>query len=346
MKKYSVLISETSHATLVDYLNALKQGLPPGNNLKKKLCEVNLATLPVSEFLEILMNTKRPQIFAEQEVAGDGSDWNQRELAILGDVSIATPVVVYDDGLWASPNIHTTPFEATLLFTPGALLISGAGDWKETVKRGAIDSESYLKLYERRLLPCLKFASDAAKDRGKKAFITLPGLGCGEFAGNFRGKMSVHFKQAIHDILKSHLHELSHIKAVYFNPYSECTNERHELGDLTFFVRPLAQGNKSQLCLPEDYQEKDDDFSSCELFSFVAWDHVSWPGNDFYVNSRNTDDGVKAAATSSMMTMTGIMGKYDPRNNQYRPPAEYRMWEEVVSRNKLKIRVKDNLLVL
>ena len=55
-----------------------------------------------------------------------------------------------------------------------------------------------------------------------------------------------------------------------------------------------------------------DDFSGCILFSIVAWDHVSWPGNDYFGGSRSTDDGVKAAATDSMAVLTGIEGHYDP----------------------------------
>ena len=46
----------------------------------------------------------------------------------------------------------------------------------------------------------------------------------------------------------------------------------------------------------------------CELYSMVAWDHVSRPGNDFFGGARATDDGVKAAATDSMRTLTGIAG--------------------------------------
>jgi len=42
------------------------------------------------------------------------------------------------------------------------------------------------------------------------------------------------------------------------------------------------------------------------------WDHVSWPGNDFYGGSRSTDDGVKAAATDSMAALTGVEGRYAP----------------------------------
>ena len=80
-----------------------------------------------------------------------------------------------------------------------------------------------------------------------------------------------------------------------------------------------------------------DDFSDCVLFSIVAWDHVSWPGNDFFVGSRCTDDGVKAAATDSMAVLTGVEGHYDPDQWAYIPPTPYRTWREVVDRNSLSL---------
>ena len=55
------------------------------------------------------------------------------------------------------------------------------------------------------------------------------------------------------------------------------------------------------------------DFNDMDLYIVVAWDHVSWPGNDFYIGARATDDGVKAAATDVMFKMTGIEGSYDSR---------------------------------
>ena len=98
-------------------------------------------------------------------------------------------------------------------------------------------------------------------------------------------------------------------------------------------VRPLkASGNsgKSQLCRPVAYAEADDDFSNCALYSIVAWDHVSWPGNDLFIGSRGTDDGVKAAATDSMSVLTGVEGEYDVACAKYQPPQPYRNWEAVV----------------
>ena len=143
-------------------------------------------------------------------------------------------------------------------------------------------------------------------------------------------------------------HRFSNIRAVYYDPYQACDNERLEIEHISFFVRPLLHGNedKPQLCEPRQYQEHEDDFSDCHLFSFVAWDHVSWPGNDFYVGSRATDDGVKAAATNSMAVMTGIEGSYNAETYKYDPPADYGSWDNVVRENRIRIRVDDNLSVM
>jgi hypothetical protein len=78
-------------------------------------------------------------------------------------------------------------------------------------------------------------------------------------------------------------------------------------------------------------QQDGDDFSACHLYSLVAWDHLSWPGNDFFIDARATDDGVKAAATNSMAVLTGVEGLYDSKQGKYRPPAPYRNWAAVVS---------------
>jgi hypothetical protein len=135
-------------------------------------------------------------------------------------------------------------------------------------------------------------------------------------------------------LLDTHGASLPNLRAVYFDPYSECENARADHHGITLLVRPLtAPGNaqKSQLCRPADYAEAGDEFGECALYSLVAWDHVSWPGNDFYAGLRATDDGVKAAATSAMSGVTGIAGRYDTVTHQFLPPSEYGDWGEVVS---------------
>jgi hypothetical protein len=239
-----------------------------------------------------------------------------------------------------------------LIYVPGALLRNGQGntpaDWDAVTSQGNIDPEAYYALYERRLLPGFLYADRLAGVNGKQAFITIPGLGCGQFAGKFRSQLGIELRNALVRFLENQAARLTNVRVLYYDPYSECHNERIEIGHISFFVRPLTQGNdgKSQLCPPQDYEESRDDFSNCELFSFVAWDHVSWPGNDFYAGYRTTDDGVKAAATSSMAEITGVEGRYDPYANTYAPPAGFRNWLAVVQKQDITIKVSDNLYVV
>jgi hypothetical protein len=345
---YRVVIHEKSVSKAKAYLRELRHGARPGGRLLARLANENLDKLSVEAFLEALVNTKPPMIFAESAVVGDGSDWNRHELSILGDIGFAVPVTVFDDGRHASPVVHEEPFAAHLLFSPGALLRSSSGtpcDWDEVVSGDAIDSEGYFRLYERRLLPLLKYADRIAEQNGRKAFVTIPGMGCGQFAGRFQGRLGNELKQTLYRLLEKHGEVLPNIKAVYFDPYGECRNERRLIKGIDVLVRPLLQGNqaKPQLCRPSHYEEAGDDYAECLLFSFVAWDHVSWPGNDFYGGARATDDGVKAAATDSMQTMTGFAGGYDCRTHCFLPPSGYSTWEDVVRRNRLTLRVQGQL---
>ena len=350
--EYHVLVHPATMQKAGDYLSAITDGMQPGSLLKRSLVGTSLNEMSSSKFLEILIRTKHPRIYAESEVAGDGSDWNQKELSILGDVGIHVPVTVYDNGIHQNPDIHETPFKANLLFTPGALLRNDTGntpaDWNEVTSNNKIDPEGYYNLYERRLLPHLLHASETSMKRNTKAFITIPGLGCGLFAGPFKGHLGSELKQVLIRLLQQHGQKLSGIHAIYYDPHRECENERLLINDIHLLVRPLTKGNqnKPQLCKPEEYEEENDNFTKCKLWSFVAWDHVSWPGNDFYGGSRMTDDGVKAAATDSMFLMTGIEGYYNEQTHTYDPPKEYENWRDVILKKSIQILVKDNLFVI
>jgi hypothetical protein len=350
---YKVLIHKETLAKVDNYLKELMKGdVVAGTYLGKSLRNKVFAQLSTETLLELLINTKFPQIFAESAVSGDGSDWNLTELSILGDISIAVPVTVYDNGRHSRPEVHQPPFNATLLYTPGALLQNGRrckpADCAEVVSDGQINYQGFYSLYSRRLLPPFIYANNVAKSNKIKALITVPGLGCGCFAGPFRGQLGVLLRDVLVDFLSKNIQHFSNIRAVYFDPYGECSNQRFELEHLSLLIRPLMNDNevKSQLCLPEKFEDVAGEFVNCELFSLVAWDHVSWPGNDFYGGSRMTDDGVKAAATNSMAVMTGVEGSYNTASNTYEPPGEYGVWRDVITRLGLQIRVRDNLFVL
>ncbi len=342
---HTILIPEETRLRAAGYLLALRSAKSQaGKILAAGLSKSDPETLTDASFLERLINTKIPQIFAESAVAGDGSDWNLMELGILGDISISLPVTVFDNGNHLSPVPHAEPFPATLVFTPGALLHNGRGqtaaDWGEvTLRDGSLCADGYFRLYERRLLPVFQHIDATAAAEGKSALITIPGLGCGCFAGPFRGKLGTALQTVLERFLATHGSSFSNIKVVYFDPFNECTNLRLQIHGISLFIRPLLQGNraKSQLCRPQAYAEEGDDFSDCSLFSIVAWDHVSWPGNDFFGGSRCTDDGVKAAATDSMAVLTGVKGRYDLQRGAYLPPAPFRTWGDLVQKNGLRL---------
>jgi hypothetical protein len=350
MKNYQILVSWQTAQKVTAYMERIKAGSQPGRYLFDRLKQLDLRQLTTSAFIELLMSTKFPQIFAEDAVYGNGIDWNQEELSILGDLSMVTPVTVYDNGRHRTPDLHQIPFAATLIFIPGALLRNGRNitpaDWEEVTDGDEISPEKYYRLYERRLLPAFIYADRAAQQLGKMALITIPGIGCGQFAGKFRGQLGAEFSKTLIKFLAQHGSKFPNIQVVYYDPYQECENNRIEIDEISFFVRPLTKGNmnKPQLCQPQQYAETGDEFADCYLFSLVAWDHVSWPGNDFYAGARSTDDGVKAAATNLMTIMTGVEGRYDTRINQYCPPAIYRSWQEVVLKNKIELEVIDNLI--
>ncbi|MAT96332.1 MAG: hypothetical protein CL608_04245 [Anaerolineaceae bacterium] len=350
MPKYKTLLSENTYARAQEYLAQLQAGQQAGRYLQQRLAHLGLTSLTVEMLLEQLMRTKRPQIFAESAVAGNGSDWNLTELGLLGDIAIVAPVTFFDNGRHQNPDVHNPPFTGMLLFVPGALLRNGCSqtpaDWNEVVTADdQIDKDAYFRLCERRLLPSFLYANEQMRQQGKQAFITIPGLGCGMFAGPFQGQLGEKLKRTLQAFVFKHAASFTHIRAVYYDPYRECQNERINLDGLSFLVRPLTHGNeaKPQLCHPTAYEESGDDFSGCELVSVVAWDHVSWPGNDFYVGSRATDDGVKGAATDVTAVMTGIPGNYNSHTFQYEPPTDYKNWNEVIQNNNIKIDVTQTL---
>ncbi len=351
---YQILLHPTTYQKTIDYHQKLqRKEIVAGVFLRQQLQEKELAKLSPEEFIELLFWTKKTTIFAESAVAGDGSDWNQIELSILGDIAVSVPVQVFDNGQHRNPLVHTTPFEGMLLYTPGALLRSGhykliPADWNEVTQEGKINFEHYYQLYKRRLLPVFDYANQVAQKINKQGLVTVPGLGCGQFAGKFQGKLGRYLELALIRLLQTHGALWPHLKAVYYDPYQECQNAHEKIHHLDFLTRPLTQGNqgKSQLAHPSIFNEQGLNFQDCFLFSLVAWDHVSWPGNDYYAGSRATDDGVKAAATDSMYELTNFEGYYSSSKQAYLPPKGNKNWNEVVKQYRLQIPVKNKIIIL
>lgn len=187
---YDIVLSQESLDKIISYKNDLiAEKLAPGCYLKNIL-DANKSTLKqisTERFVEYLLLTKKPLLFATHGYKGGGVDWNEAEFQILGDINIAMNVNIYDNGVWVKkhPNfrVHNRPLNGALLFTPGPVLRSKKKteinpDMKEVISGNAIDQEHYNRLIERRLMPLFYYANENAKLDEKQAFITIPGIGC------------------------------------------------------------------------------------------------------------------------------------------------------------------------
>jgi len=349
-RPYDICLSEDTLDRIVAYKRDIETGrMQPGARLARRL-----PAATTEQFIEALLATKQPRIFAESEIFCDGTDWMPRELALLGDINVAMKVQVFDNGTWSPGDkafkAYDPPLDAALLFTPGPLLGTGAGflglspDYMEVAAAGVIDQEKYNALMERRLLPLLHYANSTAATEGKPALVTLPGIGAGAFAGPFKGEMGGHLDLALRYILQKHGAALPHIGAVCFDPFNEGADADATYHGIAYRVRPAAlHPGRPQLSAPVDWQEQGDDFSNYGLYKIVAWDHASLPGNDFFGGSRFTDDGVAAAATNAMEVVTGVAGNY--RRGAYLPPAEHANWESVAHQANTRLQACGNVHV-
>jgi len=359
---YNIVLSEETLNRINEYKlflssSAMEAGKFLDDVLRaKKYTPEKIGAITTEEFIELLLATKRPQIFAENEIVGNGSDWNLTELGILGDINVTAPVTIFDDGVWGKgsvPKVHSPPLEGELLFTPGALLHARKfrgeiPDLVEVTKiedgKRVINQETYNALVERRLLPLLAHANSRSTP-DKPALVVLPGIGCGAFAGRFKGSMGEHLNTALTALLKKHGSKFPNIAAVHFDPFNECHEKQETIHGIKYSVAP-SRGAIPQLSNPGAFGV---DPSKCSFFKIVAWDHVSLPGNDFFINIRDTDDGAVGAATNIMQVITGVKGEYTPKG--YRPPLNaqsvpYESWEVVANEKQVHLETKGRVRVL
>jgi hypothetical protein len=371
--KYSVHTSQENMDAVKKYQEDLIAGKAEmGAKLKAVVGDRDIKSLTTEQFLELIIQTKEPKFLAEGAYKGGGKDWNAREAWILGNINIAVPVTIFDDGQRPTQNntvshiqVHDKPFQGTLLYTPGALLAKGEAsedtpDMKELIKSdGNIDDDAYYKLYERRLLPLLLHANDEAGKEKVKAFFAIPGIGCGAFAGKFKGQLEEKFEGVLRKILINHVDKLPNIKGVLYDPFQGKANKDEKIGNIDFLVRPTQAdpNNKPQLSRPEAHGAE---YAKCKLFAFVAWDHFSCPGNEGLAITRgHTDDSAKTMATDAAEKVTGVKGNYDSAQRRFMPPdiSEYHeatkdgiltddvTWRKVIEAEKIKLEVGDRLIV-
>ena len=123
LEDYKMLLHPDSLQKAADYWNKIQtRKASAGKFLQRLLKQEDTRTWTTEDFLQALCATKRPRIFAESEVIGDGSDWTLEELGLLGAIGVAVPVVIYDNARHSNPVIHAQPFEGMLLYTAGGII--------------------------------------------------------------------------------------------------------------------------------------------------------------------------------------------------------------------------------
>ena len=344
--EYEILLRADVLRNVDDYREALSNNTTePGSHMKKILKGHKLEDLSAEAMLELLLRSKKPLFFAKRSLKGDGSDWTPEEVRLLGDILLGVEVVVFDNGSWkpkdAEFKVHPTPFTAHLIFIPGPLLTSNRSpDYTAVVENGQLNSEKYLKLMERRLEPAFDYVhSESSVEH--KALVIIPGIGCGLFGGKFVKELPTTLMKTISKILHRNCSRWSNIRCVTFVPLDGETSST-TIGRISYRVRPHLKHKRPMLSETKAFEEGAENFSQDRLFKFVAWDHLSYPGNNFFRCKRQTDDGVSVAATDCMSRVLGVKGKYDGRG-RYMPPKEYDTWENVVKANDILLRAERNI---
>lgn len=352
LKPYRWILHKDYREKLRKWRMAMSRGVvKPGAKLSYVLQGKDPSEMTSPALFEALTQTREPAIFAESEVKGDGSDWTFEELSILGDATLAVPVTFFDNGRHIHPQIHNPPFQGNLLFMSGALLRNDSGnpvpDRSECVEYGALKPKAYQNLIMRRLRPLLMFANHEAGSKNMKAVVTIPGIGCGQFAGNVPG-IPEELQNAIQALLKAEGLRLKNISCVRLDTYATLENCEEVIHDIRFRVRPLLKGNNltPQLSAPQELEEAPGEFKDHILSSVVAWDPVSWPGNDFYIGNRTTDDGVKAAASNLIERITGLPGAYDEKHHRFdckQNPED--PWESIIKKHGIALRTEGHCVI-
>jgi hypothetical protein len=332
-----------------------------------------LKKVPEAAFLQVLMNTRHPTIYAERYPPGSGRFWNEEEYHILGKICSSTDdVEVYDNGCWGdNPNVgdgryKDNPHQISLFCIPGAILKNNFPDHAVVVEGDQIVEQQYKTLYKEKLLVVFQQANDYAKKEGKKVFITTPTIGDGYFAGIFRGKTAEYFHNTIQELLSEHP-EWNNIGCVWIDAFDSKLSSDTPIGSTKLRIRntgPHASNGShtllsglyqdlGQLSQAEEYAEsveEAEEFKQYTRAKIFAWDHFSFEGNDWLSNSRVSDEA-NMASCNALSILFGKEGEYrkyqkDPTVKYGYFPTGYKSWSEYAFDNDLKQSISDRLYVL
>lgn len=300
----------------------------------KKIKDVN--TL---ELYQALLRTRLPVFFAERDGKFDGSDWNETEYQILALAADTTEVEAYDNGSsgykTAIPFVyHEKPERLHLLHCFAPIFKKGSPDYKRIVdENGNIKYIEYYITIRDRLLPELLKYNNYLGGNKLSGIVNIPGIGCGEYAGEFKGLIGTFLNRAIQDILKIYSGNLKNITGVIFDPFNECEGQLEEIGHIKYCVAPSAEKYPKPLLandgkvmvlgqlastkeriefidklFPDKWVKPNEE--GVEPLTVNPGDMLSGKGCDVVAGHKVTGDGRNVGGTDAMAVHTGVEGIY------------------------------------
>ena len=345
-KNYKITLSEETRSKIDSYLTRIKQyggdlsqiiGDRLFEEIQSQVGSSNLQainqfirSLETDNFLNLLLNTKKPKSFAESVVlnsrdankteisdAKNEAGWSTDEVDILEDVAICVSIIFYDNGgQKESQKKHQDPFQGELLYMPGPVFSGRAAKhlktYQQIIHNDKFKEEEFIVTMKKKLLLLFLHANENSTPENP-AFITVPGISYGT------KEVPKALNKAIKQLLEEHHRSLPNIAGIHLDTFAteslgeDEDLERENIGHIIYRKQELEIDHgrdgtrKQQLDKPENFDKR---FDKCKLFSVVAADALSWPGNDMNVGSRATDEEEKTGATNAMTVMTGIEGSY------------------------------------
>lgn len=310
------ILSRETHELIAFYLDSLKSRSPSledafsngliGARLFHVLKSSDFKKLNVEEFINALLKTTKPLLFAEDnfELKGNGTDWTELEFQLLSRIARIIPDVdVYATSTYnpQKKDLITDDKKpkATLLFVNGALLAGCKADKNRVIdKDEQFNKEMYDQFLIQNLLPSLIYANTSAGTDG--AAVTIPVIGGNQFAGDYKVEINDYYFEAIKKLLANNKHLLPNIKHVII---TGCAPEKCAIEDsnITLQSTPTYCGLYPQSITKD---------KNLKTFCCIAGDPVSFPGNDMYRSSPSTSEGGTCAQTNVFEKITREKGAH------------------------------------
>ena len=357
-RRFSIAYSDDIEQLLSNYLNALQSGAKTmGVYLAQYIArhQIDINKINTLELYQAILRTRLPVIFAERDAKFDGSDWNEDEYHILALASNTTEVLAYGNGSSGYKTaidfkFHDKPQRMHLLHCYGPILKEGLPDYKNLVKNGNLQYHEYYEDIREKWLPELLKFNASVGQAGKKGIAFIPGIGCGEYAGEFRGIMGIFLNQAIIDILQNYNKILTNIIGVVFDPFDECEGHCEEIGHIKYCVAPSAKehpqplkaldGKVMVLAPLSSTKERIDFFRTLYpgiqleedkivLLTKNPGDLIAGIGCDVVAGHKVTGDGRNVGDTDAMAVHTGEEGVYDKHPGSSYLQARYSRYKSL-----------------